>query len=302
MHFCTALDGGRYSLSKPSDFTPDRVLEMQQPVSQNATNADRNIWIFRGVGVFLLASGWAAMLARSGFGTTDFFLNTLILSVLGAYAFVTAARTRRAAVNTEKRLRLGLLVHNMELENMAMQDDLTQLFSRRYFFDRLEREFETARAFKRPLSIIVADVDAMKAVNEIHGHRAGDEVLRAFGRFLLDHTRGSDIPARVGGNEFAIILPDTPVALANALKTRLAKKLAGLDLIDRNELTLKVEASFSCAGFPETAESVDELIQQADASMYTVKHERKLNDPTSRKGATDAAAGSEALRLKGETY
>lgn len=275
---------------------------MQQPISQDPTRADRTIWVFRGIGVFLLTSGWGAMLARSGLGTTDFFLNTLILGVLGAYAFVAAARTRRTAVNTEKRLRLGLLVHNMELENMAMQDDLTQLFSRGYFFDRLERELETARAFKRPLSIIVADVDAMKAVNDTHGHRVGDELLQAFGRFLLDHTRGSDIPARVGGDEFAIILPDTTVSLANALKTRLANKLAGLDLIDRNELTLKVETSFGCAGFPETADSVDELIQQANASMYTTKHERKINGPGSRKGTADTAAAPKTHRLEGETY
>jgi diguanylate cyclase (GGDEF)-like protein len=105
-------------------------------------------------------------------------------------------------------------------------------------------------------------------------------MLKNFGRFLLDQTRGSDVPVRIGGDEFAIILPDTPLSQANTLMTRLAKRLTGTNLIDRNELTLRVEASFGCAGFPETAENVDELIQQADSAMYVVKHERKISGNT----------------------
>jgi len=265
-------------LSKPSDFTPERVLEVQQPAARTQASVHREVWFFRAIGIGLLIAAWIAFAINSGFGTSTFLVDSMILAVLGIYAFAAAARTRRNAVNTEKRLRLGLLVHNMELENMAMQDDLTQLFNRRYFFDRLERELETATAFKRPLAIIVADLDCMKAVNDTHGHRVGDELLRNFGRFLLDQTRGSDVPARIGGDEFAIILPDTPLNQANKLMGRLAKRLAATDLIDRNDLTLRVDASLGCAGFPETAENVDELIQQADSAMYVVKHGRKISD------------------------
>jgi diguanylate cyclase (GGDEF)-like protein len=233
--------------------------------------------MFRIVGLLALAGAWAVIALAHGVGSSSFILDSVVLALLGTYAFAAAARTRRISVNAEKRLRLGLLVHNMELENMAMQDDLTQLFNRRYFFDRLERELTTATAFKRPLSIIVIDLDSMKAVNDSYGHRVGDELLRNFGHFLLDQTRGSDVPARTGGDEFAIILPDTPLSQANKLMTRLARRLAAFDIIDRNELTLKVEASLGCAGFPETASSVDELVQQADSAMYAAKHERKVS-------------------------
>jgi diguanylate cyclase (GGDEF)-like protein len=287
-------------LSKPSDFTPDRVLEVQQPAARSQANVNREVWIFRGIGVLLLVAGWLVVTTSGGYGGAHFLVDTVVLALLGIYAFTAAARTRRQAIATEKRLRLGLLVHNMELENMAMQDDLTQLFNRRYFFDRLERELETAHAFKRPLAIILADLDAMKEVNDTYGHRIGDELLQNFGRFLLDQTRGSDVPARIGGDEFAIILPDTPLSEATKLMHRLAKKLAATEIIDRNDLTLRVEASLGCAGYPDTAETVDEIVQQADAAMYTVKHERKLNGAAA--GATTKTPVPQAFRsLESET-
>lgn len=239
--------------------------------------AERHAWIYRGIGLTMLITIWLLVVVRQDLSTTDFIIGTVGLFSLGAYSFTFSARSRRMAVNQEKRLRLGLLVHNMELENMAMQDDLTQLFNRRYFFDRLERELETANAFKRPLSVILIDLDEMKAVNDSYGHRVGDELLRNFGRFLLDQTRGSDVPARIGGDEFAIILPDTPIAEASKLQVRLAEKLAKTDIIDNNDLTLRAEASLGCSGYPETAATVDELIQQADAAMYASKHDRKIN-------------------------
>ena len=263
-------------MSKPSDFTPERVLEVREPVPRTQKAVDREVWLFRGTGAVLLIAGWGIISLQQGIGSAMFIVDTAIMGALGAYAFLAAARTRRVSVNTEKRLRLGLLVHNMELENMAMQDDLTQLFNRRYFFDRLERELETAKAFKRPLSVIVMDLDWMKEINDTYGHRIGDEVLQNLGRFLLEQTRASDVPARIGGDEFAIILPDTAVEHAQALTARLSRRLGAINIVDRNELSLTVEASFGCAGYPDTGDTADEVMQQADTAMYEQKRERKL--------------------------
>jgi diguanylate cyclase (GGDEF)-like protein len=271
-------------MSKPSDFTPERVLEVKEPVARSQKAVDREVWTLRGIGAALLIGGWVLISVHHGLGSAEFVVDTVVLAALGAFAFTAAARARRVSVNTEKRLRLGLLVHNMELENMAMQDDLTQLFNRRYFFDRLERELETAKAFKRPLSVIVMDLDCMKLINDTHGHRVGDEVLQNIGRFLLDQTRASDVPARIGGDEFAIILPDTAAEHAHALTARLAKRLDALNIIDRNELTLTVEASFGCAGYPDTGDTVDEVMQQADAAMYGQKREHKAAPPKAAAG------------------
>ncbi|HUF53263.1 MAG TPA: GGDEF domain-containing protein [Dehalococcoidia bacterium] len=262
-------------MTKPSDFTPERVLEMQQPLPPESANPERRAWIYRAIGGTLMIGVWLLVVVRHSIGDADFAIGTAALLGIATYSFIFSARSRKLAVQAEKRLRLGLLVHNMELANMAMQDDLTQLFNRRYFFERLERELETANAFKRPLSVILLDLDEMKAVNDNYGHRVGDKLLRNFGKFLLEHTRGSDVPARVGGDEFAIILPDTPIVEAKKLQERLADKLAKLDIIDSDDATFRVHASLGYAGFPETASSVDELIQQADAAMYAAKHDHK---------------------------
>lgn len=288
-------------MTKPSDFTPERVLEVQHPPMQEPVKAEREVWAFRILGIVLLAAVWAAIVMREGIGSTEFFAQTGALAGLGAYAFAAAARTRRMAVNTEKRLRLGLLVHNMELENMAMQDDLTRLFNRRYFFDRLERELSTAEAFQRPLSVILLDLDDMKRVNDTHGHRVGDELLRNFGKFLLDHTRGSDVPARIGGDEFAIILPDTPVAEARRLQDRLTEKLAKIDIVDNDEVTLQAAVSLGCAGYPETAQTVDELIQQSDSAMYAAKHDHKVNAALGSAGEARTPVPPAFRKLETET-
>lgn len=212
-------------------------------------------------------------------------LNALAFGSLTLYAFAAASTSRRMSVNMEKRLRLDLLVHNMELENMAMRDDLTRLFNRRYFFDRLERELETARGFQRPMSVLLIDVDQLKAVNDTYGHRTGDEVLTNFGQFLLGQTRASDVPARIGGDEFAIILPDTSEGAAEVMVSRIQKALENTDMIDEADLTLRMSASLGLSGFPWGGESVDEIMLKADASMYA--------DKRARRQLTAAAAGGE---------
>ncbi len=265
-------------MTKPSDFTPARALEVESdPAADEQQRGERQVWLIRIAGVCLLLAAWAVIVLGHSVGSTAFLTETVMVASLGVFGFAAAARAVRVAVNLEKRLRLGLLVHNMELEKLAMQDDLTQLFNRRYFFDRLERELETARAFQRPLSVIAMDLDGLKEINDTHGHRAGDEVLQNVGRFLLGQTRASDIPARVGGDEFAIILPDTPASQAATLMTRLEKRLASLNIVDRNELTLRVRASLGCATHPDAGDTVDELIQQADTAMYVQKRERKTS-------------------------
>jgi len=267
-------------VTKPSDFTPERVLEVRSnSADSEQKRADREVWLFRLAGVGLLLAGWAIIATSHGFGSPTFLIETIVLAGLGVFGFAAAARTVKMAVNTEKRLRLSLLVHSMELEKMAMQDDLTQLFNRPYFFDRLERELETAKAVQRPLSVIAMDLDGLKEINDTHGHQAGDEVLENVGRFLLGQTRACDVPARVGGDEFAIILPDTPAPQASTLMTRLDQRLATLNIVDRNELTLTIRASLGCATYPDAGETVDDVIHEADTAMCVEKTEHKVSSP-----------------------
>ncbi|MDO8615665.1 MAG: GGDEF domain-containing protein [Dehalococcoidia bacterium] len=272
-------------MSRPSDFSPPNALEVQGPAVATRS-LSREVWVMRIIGGVLLVVAWAITTAHE-FPRADFFLHSAVLVLLGAYAYIAAARARRIAVNLERRLRHGLLVHNMELANMAMQDDLTQLFNRRYFFDRLERELQTALGFERPLAVIVVDLDSMKSVNDTCGHRVGDQLLAAFGSFLLQQTRASDVAARIGGDEFAILLPDTSEQAAGVLMERIGRRLEATPLIEDANVSLRVSASFGLSGYPWSGSTADALMLQADAAMYAEKHLHK-----SAAGADGADGGA----------
>jgi diguanylate cyclase (GGDEF)-like protein len=259
-------------VSTPSEYAADKAIEVDtQPGRPDQRAISGRIWFARILGLVLLA-GALAVLAIAG---SSFAVSSIVLVLFAAYVFLSERHARRLTLSMEKRLRLSLLVHNMELENMAMQDDLTQMFNRRYFFERLEREIETSRAFKRPLSLMVVDLDGMKAVNDGYGHRVGDELLAAFGQFLLSATRASDVPARTGGDEFAIILPDTSEQAAVALKNRLARKLAETPLLE-GDVVVHATASFGVATFPAAGDTVDAVLQRADIDMYADKNMRRI--------------------------
>jgi diguanylate cyclase (GGDEF)-like protein len=259
-------------LTTPSDFEPEHAIETARQAKTEPST--KLIWVLRLGGVLLAALGWGIASAQN-FTPEQMILNALAFGGLSVYSLTAATASRRASVNLEKKLRLDLLVHNMELENMAMRDDLTRLFNRRYFFDRLERELETARGFQRPLSVLLIDVDELKAVNDTYGHRTGDQILTNFGQFLLGQTRASDVPARMGGDEFAVILPDTSESAAEVMVARIGKALEETDLIEDPDLTLRVTASLGASGFPWGGETVDAIMLRADASMYANKRLRK---------------------------
>ncbi|MEO7667610.1 MAG: GGDEF domain-containing protein, partial [Dehalococcoidia bacterium] len=132
-------------MTTPSEFAPGRMVKVDQPAQPDTQGLRQHIWISRIIGLGLLAAALIVLGASTGFGSAAFWVASALLVGFAAYILVAETRTRRISLNLEKRLRLGLLVHNMELESMAMQDDLTQLFNRRYFFERLERQLETAR-------------------------------------------------------------------------------------------------------------------------------------------------------------
>jgi diguanylate cyclase (GGDEF)-like protein len=209
-------------------------------------------------------------------------LNAGVLGVLAAYALVAAAVSRRHSVNEEKQLRMELLVHNMELEKLATRDELTELYNRQYFFDRLTREMETARGFDRPLSVLVLDVDGLRAVNGEHGHATGDELLASFGQCLLAQTRASDVPARIGGDKFAVILPDTTESQAAVMVSRLHQTLEGKPLLDNGTHRLHLAVSLGVAGFPWSGRDVDTIMHRAELSAAANK--RAKRQPALAKG------------------
>ena len=154
-----------------------------------------------------------------------------------------------------------------------MTDELTGLSNRRSFRESLDTELLRAERFGNGLALIFADLDDFKDVNDQFGHQAGDEVLRAFAEVLSGRIRGIDQAARLGGEEFAILLPETDALGAEALAENLRLAIAEL-AVTVGEVEIHITASFGVAAFPESR-SADELMTAADLALYSAKRHGK---------------------------
>jgi diguanylate cyclase (GGDEF)-like protein len=154
------------------------------------------------------------------------------------------------------------------VEEQAITDELTGLFNRRFFLDRIEREMQFAQRSGQPVSLVMIDLDRLKRINDTHGHIVGDAVLRHVGATLKAVLRNVDVSARYGGEEFVVVLPytDQPGALLAAERIRVAVSARPFPPVGR------VTASFGVATFPGTASTTEELIEQADRAMYVAKN------------------------------
>ena len=263
-------------MTKPSDFSPSEALEVRS--SESVKGSLRTRWLLRVVGAVVLILGWLAV-SLDDFGGTMLFVDTAVFLAAAFYAFTAAAVSRREAVKEEKRLRLRLLVHNMELENMAIRDELTQLFNRRYLFERLERELQTAKGFQRPLGFMTIEVTSLDYVNRTYGYSVGDQLLAAFGRFLLEFTRATDVPARISGSKFGIILPDTSKLGAHTMVERLTESLAAQSLLEEKGLSAAVTVSFGVCGCPWSGDTVDAIVWEAEKRTESAPEARGEGQP-----------------------
>ena len=251
-------------MTKPSDFRPVEALEVS--TSSDAKQSRGTRWMLRIVGAGVLLVGWLAV-SLQDIGQIAFLVNTIVFLAMALYAFTAAAALRSDAVKEERRLRLHLLVHNMELESSSMRDDLTQLFNRRYLFERLEQELRTAEGFQRPLAFIAIELKPVNHVNRTYGYAVGDQLLVAFGQLLIDTTRATDIPARMTGSNFGVILPDTSKRGAYTMIERLVRSIAATPLMADAELEPAIVASFGVSGYPWGSDTVDAIVQQAESEI-----------------------------------
>ncbi|MCC7125572.1 MAG: diguanylate cyclase [Acidobacteria bacterium] len=159
---------------------------------------------------------------------------------------------------------------NRELEQLANADALTGLASRRHFFARLRDECERARRHHRAVSVLLVDLDHFKRVNDTHGHQAGDRVLEAVGRALLALLRPFDVAGRCGGEELAVLLPETDLDGAATAARRYAAALGALSHAAPSGATLHVTVSIGVAALGH-GEAPDDLIARADQALYHAK-------------------------------
>lgn len=166
-----------------------------------------------------------------------------------------------------------LLERTRELYEMARTDPLTGSHNRRSFLSLAEAEHERVRRYGRPCSLLMIDIDHFKAVNDTHGHAVGDEVIRCIARVCVAELRRSDVFGRLGGEEFAAVLPDTAPqnALAVGEKLRAAVEAVAVPLPGGG--TLSVTISIGAAGLRPEDHTLHEVLNRADRRLYRAKDE-----------------------------
>ena len=167
--------------------------------------------------------------------------------------------------------------HEKSARNAAFHDPLTALPNRVLFNDRLEHGLAQAKRHGRTLAVMFLDLDGFKAINDAHGHSAGDSVLKTVASRLMAVTRVDDTVSRHGGDEFLYLLLEISLRVdAAAVATKIVAELGRPCEVDANgeSLSLQVGCSIGIAMFPGDGETADELVKSADRAMYRAKRER----------------------------
>jgi diguanylate cyclase (GGDEF)-like protein len=170
-------------------------------------------------------------------------------------------------------VRVPIIIEYEELKKIelnAVTDPLTGLYNRRLFEESFEKELNRSRRYGQPLGLVILDLHRFKEVNDKHGHPRGDEVLRATAATLKKALRTSDSAFRIGGDEFALLLPQTDSAQALALSRRV--ETVFLEMVQPLQLAVSVGMDHGVAIFPQDAEQADQLIRIADERLYRQKH------------------------------
>lgn len=156
-------------------------------------------------------------------------------------------------------------------------DDLTRLYNVRYLYQTLEGEIRRARRYGSSVSVVFMDLDGFKLVNDAYGHRAGSATLTEVAQVITRSVRDSDFVARYGGDEFVLMLPETPAERALQMAERVRLWIAGHRFKGGIGADIYLTASFGVASFPEHATQAEKLIELADAAMYEAKQRDKNN-------------------------
>ncbi len=180
------------------------------------------------------------------------------------------------------------------LRELAITDGLTGVYNHRYFQDRLELELQRAIRYERPVSVIMLDLNHFKRYNDVLGHQQGDTALRLTAATIQRIVRRVDVVARYGGDEFAVILPETGALQALVAANRIHQALVGQNLtFPKGSEVGRLSISAGISSYPELAGRKEELVSQADEALYRAKRSRtrpiRLWEPARRRASLPKA-------------
>jgi two-component system, cell cycle response regulator len=206
----------------------------------------------------------ARLLRGLDMGVNDYFVRPLDKNEIVARVRTQVARKRHTDV-----LRMSI----EQSVEAAITDGLTGLYNRRYMETHLKTLVQASLASGRPLSVLVADIDFFKRINDTYGHDAGDVVLREFASRFRRNTRGIDLACRMGGEEFVIIMPDTVIGRAFQVGERLRACIAAEPFQPNSETRLRVTASVGLATMEHRDDTAETLFKRADQALYAAKRD-----------------------------
>lgn len=157
-------------------------------------------------------------------------------------------------------------------KKLSVTDPLTNLYNRRYFFEKANEEITRSERYDRPLSIIMIDADYFKNINDEHGHQAGDFILKSIAERLLNNLRPCDVPARFGGEEFCLLMPETDIEMALHVAERLRHAIAD-EQFTFEDKEINLTCSFGVAEKNNDEHTVSSIISRADNALYNAKNE-----------------------------
>lgn len=159
-----------------------------------------------------------------------------------------------------------------QISDLAIRDSLTGVYNIRFYIERLKEEIANTARYQSPLSLIYLDLDHFKKVNDQHGHPTGDEVLRRVTAVISDSIRVQDVFARVGGEEFALLLPRCHLSDAKKEAERLRCAVESLQMDAGGGLTVEVTISLGVVGL-QNGETLSQFYERADRNLYLAKHQ-----------------------------
>jgi diguanylate cyclase (GGDEF)-like protein len=203
------------------------------------------------------------LLQVGGIQALDFIEGNIFSLVLGVLLLIMSSQRLQGELESQQEA----------LEKIASTDILSETGNRRHFLETATREIERARRYRRPLSLIMLDIDHFKNINDTHGHEYGDAVIKSLGQMLSVQARESDTVCRIGGEEFAILMPETTLDAAALVAIRLQAILNTTPMAETEKQKIFCTASMGLAELADDDTNIYDLLPRADQSMYQAKRE-----------------------------